>query len=390
LDLYLLTDYDGPPVTPGQPITFALSYGNRGAATAHDVLFTNAVPDHTVFSRETSTPGWTCPAGAPAGTPCTLQAGDLAPSSSGTITYAVLVTDPLPAGVAAILNTGRLSSLHGPTISSTLPVPVVADAELVVNASDGVTRFQAGDILTYTLSLANTGNQGASGIVITDTLPEHTAFITGSASHSGVYLPANRQVVWTITPSLPGQAETTRTIQVQVNDPLPEQATQITNTARVSDDGVNGDTIAGNLAFDVDTLDFKPVLRIGKYGPAHAEIGDTILFTFTVSTVSFTPTAAEINAIGDGSPISDVRVYDSKIGPIPFSHGDDGDGLLEIGELWVYTAEYTVKSQDRGSLVNIGTAIGRDVNGDVVTTASKHTTVVAGRALYLPLVLRSN
>jgi uncharacterized repeat protein (TIGR01451 family) len=300
------------------------------------------------------------------------------------------VTDPLPAGIAAILNTGQISSRYGPTISDTLSVPVIANAELIVHKSDGVTRFQAGDILTYTISLANAGNQGASGIVVTDTLPAHTAFVPGSASHGGVYLPTNRQVVWTIAPPLSGKSDISRTVQVQVNDPLPEHVTQITNTITVVDDGANGDTLSGNAALDINMLEFKPAIRIGKYGPAFAEIGDTITFTFTVSTVSFTPTAARANAIGDGSPIHQVQVYDSKIGSIPFGHGDDGDGLLELGEVWVYTADYIVKLQDRGSLVNIGTVSGQDVNGDVVSDTSTHTTVVPGRTLYLPLAFKND
>ena len=390
LDVYLTTAYDGPLVVPGQAITITLAYGNRGSGTARDTVLVDVVPDHTTFDRENSTLGWTCAASAPAGTPCTLDTGDLPPQASGIATYTVAVTDPLPAGVATLLNTGNISSVNGIAVSSTLSIPVVANAELVVLKSDGVRLFLAGDTLTYTLSLTNAGNQGASGIVITDTLPNHTTLIPGSASHGGVYWPTNRQVVWTISPSLPGYTAISRTLRVQVNNPLPDDTIQITNTARVADDGANGDTAAGNVSVDVNTLDFDPSLRIAKYGPAYAEIGDTVGFTFTVSTVSFTPTAARITAIGDGSPIRDIQVYDSIAGPASLSHGDDGDGLLEIGELWVYTARYTLKSQDRGTLVNIGTAIGRDINGDLITATSRHTTIVSGPALYLPLVVRNN
>lgn len=390
LDLYLVINYDGPTVVPGQPITFTLAYGNRGSAAAYDVTLTNFVPDHTVFDRGSSSPGWTCPAGAPAGTPCALAAGELPPSSSGMVTFTVIVTDPLPAGVINILHTGYISSRHGLAVSDTLSIPVVADAELVVHKSDGITLFQAGDALTYTISLANVGNQGASGIVITDTLPDYTTLVPGSASHGGVYLPTERQIVWTITPPLPARSGISRTMQIRVNDLLPDRVIQITNTVQVTDDGENGDTPTGNVAVDVNVRDFRPALRIGKYGPAYAEVGDTIPFTLTVSTVSFTPTSARANAMGDGSPIRDIRVYDSKIGPIPVSHGDNGNGLLEIGEVWVYTANYTVKPEDRGYLVNMGTATGRDANGDVVTATCTHTTIVSGPTLYLPLVVKSN
>jgi uncharacterized repeat protein (TIGR01451 family) len=299
------------------------------------------------------------------------------------------VSDPLPAGIDATVLDTLVSSRHTSGISDSLSIPIQANAELVATKSDDVTTFQAGDTLTYTIALSNVGNQGASGIVVTDTLPDHTAYVPGTASHGGVHFPENRQIVWRIAPSLPGRASITRTAQIKVNASLPEHVAQITNTVQVMDDGANGDTPAGNVALDVDTLDFRPALRIAKYGPAHAEIGDTALFTFTVSTVSFTPTTVRGSAIGDGSPIKGIRVSDSKAGPVRYVRGDrDSDGLLEMGEVWIYTASYTIKATDRGALVNIGTAVGRDINGDPVSATSSHTTIVAGQMLYLPLVVR--
>jgi uncharacterized repeat protein (TIGR01451 family) len=390
LDLDLATAYDGPTVVPGRPITFTLSYGNYGSATARDVTLTNIVPGHTMFDPGASTPGWTCPVGAQAGTLCTLVAGDLATGSSRTVTFTVHVTDPLPAGVAAITNQAYVSSRYGPGISDTISIPVTADAELLALKSNGVTMFHPGDILTYTIALRNVGNQGASGIVLTDTLPDYTTLISGTVSHGGVYLPTDRQIVWTMAAPLTGKTDIVRTVQLQVDDPLPDYVAQITNTVLVSDDGANGDTPAGNVAIDVDTLDFVPALRIAKHGPAHAEVGDTVFYTFTVSTVSFTPTSARANAIGDGSPIRDVRVSDSRISPVHYVRGDDGDGVLEIGEVWVYTASYRIRDADRGRVVNIGTATGKDVNGETVTATSTHTMIVAGQTLYLPLIVRND
>jgi hypothetical protein len=86
-------------------------------------------------------------------------------------------------------------------------------------------------------------------------------------------------------------------------------------------------------------------------------------------------------------------VRDSIASPIYYVGGDGSnhttpDGVLEMGEVWVYTASYTIQNTDRGRLVNIGTVTGRDGNGQVVTAVSTHTTLVAGQTLYLPLIVR--
>src|SRR5205085_3975855 len=51
--------------------------------------------------------------------------------------------------------------------------------------SDGVTATTPGSTLTYTVSYTNTGNQGASGVVLTETVPTGTTYVaTGSSAWS--------------------------------------------------------------------------------------------------------------------------------------------------------------------------------------------------------------
>jgi uncharacterized repeat protein (TIGR01451 family) len=388
LDLALTKAYNGPTVTPGQSITYTVSYTNDGSATAFGATITDTVPDHTLFDADASTPGWSCPSGAPPGTPCSYAVGDLETGQNGTLTFVATVTNPLPAGVQAVTNEARVASQRGFSITTVITTPVLAHAELVVSKSDGVTKFRPGDNLTYTITLHNTGNKGSSGITLTDELPHHTTFVVGSASDGGTYDPTTREIIWPLVSLLPAERSLSRTFQVIVDDPLPAHVVQITNTATVTDDGTNGDPPAGNVATDVDTFDFRPSLRIIKHGPLAAEAGESVIYTLTVATVSYTPTALRPKAIGDGSPIRDLVVTDSIAGPVHYVRGDDGNGLLEIGEAWVYTASYTIRDTNLGMLVNVGTATGRDINGDEVTVTTTHATLIAQQPLYLPLVAK--
>jgi hypothetical protein len=167
------------------------------------------------------------------------------------------------------------------------------------------------------------------------------------------------------------------------------QALYLTNTLQAGDDRANGDTDAGNLALDVDSVERHPAVRIIKRGPDAAKVGERIVYTLTVATVSYTPTGLSAAQVGDGSPVRQVRVSDSLADPVHYVSGDDGDQVLEFAESWVYTTSYTITSTDRGALVNVATVTGVDINGDTVSAAGSHTTRVPGRTLLLPIVLRS-
>ena len=393
IDLALAKTYaGGAQAVPGQTIAYTLHSSNRGSATALDTTLEETVPAYTLFDARASSPGWSCPQDAPAGTLCTLSLGDLALGETQETQFVVRVLDSVPPGADVVLNQARLYSRHGFGVTQTHLLDLHAQAELVVDKTDGLTTANAGDVLTYTIALYNAGNRGAAGIVLTDTLPLDVVYLPGSASDGGRYDPATHQVVWPLSTGLPGRQETVRTYQVQVPDTLPLDVLYLTNTVQVRDDGQNGDTDDGNLATDVDTIDRQPALRIVKLGPDTAEVGQRIVYTMTVATVSYTPTglsAAGLSAarIGDGSPVRQIQIIDPLVPAVHYVSGDDGDGLLEWMETWVYTATYTVTTANRGALVNVATVQGVDINGDPVTAANSVTTHVPGQTLFLPFIL---
>ena len=130
-------------------------------------------------------------------------------------------------------------------------------------------------------------------------------------------------------------------------------------------------------------------LCIVKRGPDTAQVGEQIVYTLTVATVSYTPTGLGAARIGDGSPVREIEVTDSIAFPVHYVRGDDGDRVLEFAEAWVYTASYTVTTANRGTLINVATARGLDINGDAVDATGSHITRVPGQTLLLPLILRA-
>jgi len=149
--------------------------------------------------------------------------------------------------------------------------------DLVSAKTDDLTFVQAGQILTYTLTVSNVGAQGATGVTITDTLPADTTFV--AASHSGSE--SGGLVTWAAFDLATG-ASVTRTVIVRVDDPLLAGAETITNTASVADDGANGQdpTPKNNTAVDVNHVDAAPELQISKDdGGLVAAPGEVIVYS---------------------------------------------------------------------------------------------------------------
>ncbi len=84
---------------PGRIMRFVLSYRNNGNATATGVEIREAVPEHTTFVKASSTAGWSCDDGAPAGTMCRFPVGAVAPRQRGSVTFTVAVDASFGDGV---------------------------------------------------------------------------------------------------------------------------------------------------------------------------------------------------------------------------------------------------------------------------------------------------
>jgi hypothetical protein len=100
----------------------------------------------------------------------------------------------------------------------------------------------------------------------------------------------------------------------------------------------------------------RPAIAIAKAANcSEAWEGDKIIYTYTVTNP------------GDMS-LSDVSVTDDKVSVVSYQSGDsDGDGQLDTGETWIFSANYTVTEEDSDPLVNMANVSGTDAGGRTVT-----------------------
>ena len=235
-----------------------------------------------------------------------------------------------------------------------------ACADLEVEKTDSADPTLAGEPLTYTIIATNNGPNDATGVEVTETLPASVSFLSATPSQGGYNSGTG---IWSVG-DLANGAVATLVLVVNVSVDAPSQ---ITNTVCIDGDQTDSDSL-NNCDDETTTVDHTPVLLVEKSGlPTAASVGDMVSYTITV----------QHDPSSDGSPIDIDSVSDSLgivlSGP---TGDDDGDGLLEDGEVWTYIGSREILPTDPTSLINEVCVEGTDVDGDPVASCGSTTTTV--------------
>ena len=128
----------------------------------------------------------------PAGAQVDVALGEL--PSGGTITVEIVVTVPAPAaaGIDVFSTQGTVSGDNFATVDTDDPdgagatdptlTNLLAQPDLTMAKSDGGATGTPGGTVAYSLTFANNGNQGATGVTISETVPTHATFNAGDSS----------------------------------------------------------------------------------------------------------------------------------------------------------------------------------------------------------------
>lgn len=278
----LAVDADSDSViSPGDTLEYTVTISNSPSAgdDATDVSFVDTIPANTTYVADSTTlNGTTVPDEAGAmpfvdGNPINADgaaAGTLPIGGSATVTFRVTINNPLPAGVDNIGNQGTVliagtavadtDDPATPTVGDETLVAVAAAPNLGISQTVSPTTVNPGQTVVYSFNYNNTGNQAATGVRLTATLPAGTTFSAGGSS-----------IGWTCSagtctlnvPALSAGANGSATLAVTVPATF-SGATTLQNTVTISDDGSNGsDPVSGNnSATGSVTVEFKLHLPI--------------------------------------------------------------------------------------------------------------------------------
>lgn len=276
---------------PGDVLTYTLVLQNTGNVAADNVVITDPIPTGTTFVAGSLT-------GA-TGTPPTLTlTNPIAPSSSATVTFQVLVGNTIPtpnpvsnSATAAFTYTVDPANPDGATgTSESNTVDTQINSAIVTSTKTADLAFaNVGDIITYTVNLQNTGNVAANNVVLTDAIPAGTTFVAGSLTGATGTLPT-----LTLTSPVPAGGSAVVTFQVKVGSALPNP-NPLLNTANAAFtytvDPANPNGVAGTVASDVASTQVNNAQLgiIKSADKAISYIGDIITYQLAVSNTGNVP-----------------------------------------------------------------------------------------------------
>src|SRR5207249_6619565 len=228
----------------------------------------DTVPANTTFVSA-SAPGLL------AGGVVTWSLGGLAAGASGTVTLVVQVSSPLANGTVIRNNTYSSTSTEaGPVSGSDDTTTVTSNPILNIGKTDAPDPAVAGtDNITYTIAYSNTGTANATGVLIRDTVPAGTTFV----SATGLGTLAAGVVTWNIGNLVSGASGTVQMV-VSINTPVSNGATFTNGTYSITSNEVG----PVNGTPDTTTVQSQVRFTLNKTGsPDPVAAGGNITYTLS-------------------------------------------------------------------------------------------------------------
>jgi uncharacterized repeat protein (TIGR01451 family) len=213
----------GRLVNRGDLITYTISVTNQDITQLTGVVITDYLPISVTFVSSSTSQG-----SVSGPNPLVVNVGTLSAGARATFTFTVRVTDTAPNGLV-ITNTAQIDS-DQTTISNTNLVTHVVDLmpDLGVEKVALASIAHAGDQVTYLITVTNQGNYTATNVVITDTLPNFTSYVTNTIIGSPLVTLTN-QLTWSVGSLAPSQVLSFE-LTLQTNNPLNCLFPPLTNT----------------------------------------------------------------------------------------------------------------------------------------------------------------
>jgi uncharacterized repeat protein (TIGR01451 family) len=301
-DLIITKTSDLAKANPGQNVVFTIKAENTGPNQATNVRINDALPAGlTLVSAVPNQGTYTAP---------TWDVGTLDNASIATLTItAIFSSATAVTNTAALLSFDQFDPTGGNNGASAQVQPTTADlalAKTVSNASPNV-----GSIITYTITVNNTGADSATGVSINDLLPAGLNYTSNTPSQ-GTYNSGTG--VWTVG-TIANGANATLAIDAEVTG-----TAAITNIASVKaldqrDPTTTNDTAQVSITPQQADLSITKTVNIANPIP-----GAAIQFTITVNNTG--PGAASSVVVNDPLPTgltftsanASVGTYDSATG----------------------------------------------------------------------------
>lgn len=267
----------------GDTITYTLTLENVGNIAVTGTV-TDPLPQGTAF-----VPGSVILNGVsqPALNPSTgIDIGVLGVMQTTTINYQLLVTSVPPNNIVhnafgtafnAHLPDGR--NIPGFILSNPVDIPVSSPMLSPVKSAN-LPSAVVGEVVTYSVSLANNNAAALTAVSLTDNVPAGTAFVPGSATVGGVPVPGGNPLTGIPVGTIAAGATVVVTFQVVVES-LPSPPVLVDQASVTFTSGAFTGTSHSNT---VTIPVVQPGISLVKSaGVTTASVGDTVNYSVTVN-----------------------------------------------------------------------------------------------------------
>ena len=354
-----LTKGDAPdPVVAGTNLTYTLGLSNDGSAAASMVTVTDTVPMGSTFvsASVTAGSGWLISAPSVGGTGDVVFSKALVAGAEAANFEIVVAVGAGVANGTIITNTATAAIPGGDSDpandTAMATTTVAAQADLALTKSDSPDPVNAGEDLTYALTVTNAGPSNSTGGSITTVLPSGVAF---SSSVSGC-TEGGGTVTCPVAAIAPGGNQML-SFMVTVD---PGQTIVLSKFATVT--GNETDPVPANNTSPVvtTTVVSEADLAVTKTnGVASAVPGETVTYTIVASNNG--PSDDPAATLTDIFPADLTCTYTSVAaggasGNTAAGSGDLVETLsLPVGSSVTYTANCTIDPSATGTLSNTAT-----------------------------------
>lgn len=270
------------PVLAGNDVTYTINVANQGLGDAHDVMLTDQLPAGVSIVSVTPSQGYVMPE-MNEGT-LGVDLGTLAAGASATVN---LVVQTGAGSSGTIVDEAQVTSQESDpntdAESTLIPVVVETNADVSVALAESPSPALAGGELTYTMTVANHGPDGAPDVVATMPIAPGLSFVSATSDIGNVTLsngqvvadlgdmPAGGRAAVTIIlrASAAGTVTETATVSSETIDPNPgDETSSVTTTVDPASDLVVGITADSAVAATGITLNYT--LNVTNNGPSDA------------------------------------------------------------------------------------------------------------------------
>ncbi|MCL4377869.1 MAG: GDSL-type esterase/lipase family protein [Actinobacteria bacterium] len=192
-------------VIPDSVITYTINFKNSGNVVANDFKVLTGIPSNTVFMSSDPVCKFNQADGS-----MEFNAGNLLKGQSGKVVFSVKVNKPVDNGtlikgrqtVFKFISRGKEENF---IVTKTLENKVESSPDFkkfnieVTDKNGG--DFNMGDLVTFMITIENTGNMNAENIIISDNIPAKLEVIKDSINPSGAesqYDAANNKITWNL------------------------------------------------------------------------------------------------------------------------------------------------------------------------------------------------